>query len=96
MVLFCVNSLVVMLLNRRSVHWLVCGVGLLFGYTLTQIITSLLHTRSINGPNYSVPPAPHSHGDKDGHMPAFSAVQRHDFDENSQISMSTFSFHSYM
>ena len=78
-----------MLLNRRAVHWLACGLGLLFGYNLTQLIISLLHTRSVNGPDYSVPPTPPSQGEKDRHTPELSAVQqRHDFDESNQMSMS--------
>jgi len=84
-------------LSRRSV--VVCGVGLLFGYTLTQIIISKLYTRShtggVNGRNYFVPPGPHSHGEMDRYMPEFSAVQQwHDFDENSHLSMYAFMFYS--
>jgi len=77
---------------------MVFAVGLLFGYTLTYIVFSSLYSQSDSSQNtvqYFVPPAPHSHGEMNQHLPALSDVQQwHDFHESSHISMCTFYFHS--
>jgi len=76
---------------------LVCGIGLLFGYTLTHIVVRLLYTQSNARLHYFVPAAPHTHGEMDGYVPAFTGVKQwHDFDEGSHLSMCTFYMHTYI